>query len=97
MEADIEQSKSLIEIYFITSIEKDFYKERNLDFIYSKNKNQNLNELKHTELFCEEIQRDKILYLNKLNIISLELSENQTFNNNILFKIKDGSKIYIYD
>ena len=97
MEANIEQSKSLIEIYFITSIEKDFYKERNLDFIYSKNKNQNLNELKHTELFCEEIQRDKILYLNKLNIISFELSENQTFNNNILFKIKDGSKIYIYD
>ena len=94
----MEDNKSLIDIFFITSIDKSFYKERNIEFICSKNKNSNSIEFSHKEIFTEEIQKDKIIYSNKLNNVSFELSSNQPLNNNsIILKIKDGSKIYLYD
>ena len=86
-----------IQFYLITSIEKNFLNERHFEFIPSKN--QNLAEFKHTELFEEETLIDNKSYLNKINCISFELNKNKILkdNNNILLKIKDGTRIYLYD
>ena len=82
--------------YFITSIEKQFLNERHLEFIPSKN--QNISEFKQTELFEEEILFENKLYLNKINCISI-ITKNKILKdiNNILLKIKDGTRIYLYD
>ena len=85
--------------YFITIIEKDFYNERNMEFILQKMKNINISEFKYYDLLQEEIIIDNKSYLKKCNSISFELSEKSSLNigNFFLFKIKDGTKVYLYD
>ena len=88
----------LIKFFFISSIEKNFYKERTLEYIPSKNANKNITDFQYTEFFEEEIKLDNKLYLNKLNCISFQTSTTQILNNNIiLLKIKDGTKNYLYE
>ena len=84
--------------YFITIIEKDFYNERNMEYIPKKMKNINISEFKYIELFQEEIIMNNKSYLKKCNSISFESSDKLALNNNLfLFKIKDGTKVYLYD
>ena len=75
--------------YFITIIEKDFYNERNMEFILQKMKNINISEFKYSDIFQEEIIIDKKSYLKKCNSISFESSEKSSLNigNIFLFKI----------
>ena len=86
-----------IKYFFITSIDKNFYNDRNIDFIPLKNKN--LGDFKYSEFFQEEILSNNILYVNKINCISFEIASKEILkdNNSILLKIKDGTKNYLYD
>ena len=95
---NINNNNYFIKYFFITSIEKNFYIDRNIDFIPLKNKN--LEDFKYTEFYQEEIKSNNILYLNKINCISFEIPSKDLLkdnNNPILLKIKDGTRNYLYD
>ena len=102
MEINEEDNNNLLmKFYFITSIEKNFYEERHLEFINGNKKIQNINDFDYKVIFEEEIQEDNKLFINKLNSISLQMTalqkQDMLNNNNVFFKIKDGTKIYLYD
>ena len=89
------QSQQKLNLYFITSIEKEFWKTRNIEFTHQ---NKSIQDFKHTEIYSEEIQTNEKIYLNKLHFISFDFPENTSIKNNlILLKITNGSKIYLYD
>ena len=89
------QKGNELHLYFITSIEKGFYKTRNLEYIHQ---NKNIQKFKYAEIYSEEININEKSYINNLNCISLKLPEaGFTKNNLILLKINDGSKTYLYD
>ena len=96
-----DNDKLLMKFYFITSIEKAFYEERQIEFINGNKKSQNVNEFESKVIYEEEIQADNKSFINKLNSISLQMNTLQKgdmlSSNNIFFKIKDGTKIYLYD
>ena len=96
-----DNNQLLMRFYFITSIEKNFYEERHFEFINGNKKSQNINDFEYKVIFEEEIQADNKLFINKLNSISLQMTtlqkEDMLNNNNIFFKVKDGTKIYLYD
>ena len=94
---NINDNNYFIKYFFITSIEKNFYTDRNIEFIPLKNKN--LKDFKYAEFYQEEIKSNNILYLNKINCISFEIASKEILkdNNTILFKIKDGTRNYLYD
>ena len=98
---DEDNDKLLMKFYFITSIEKNFYEERHLEFINGNKKSQNINDFEYKVIFEEEFQADNKLFINKLNSISFQMNtlqkQDMLNNNNIFFKIKDGTKIYLYD
>ena len=89
------QKTEKLNLYFITSIEKEYYNSRNLDYI---NQSKTIESFKYKEIFSEEVQIKDKIYLNKLNSISFDLPEKCTFkSNSILLKINNGSKVYLYD
>ena len=91
---EIQKIKKL-NLYFITSIEKDFYKTRNIEYIPQS---QNIKEFQYSEIFSEETKINDKIYINKLNFISLELPDKFNLKNNfILLKVKNDSKFYFYD
>ena len=58
------QKNTKLNLYFITSIEKEFYKTRNLEYIYQSKTETNL---KYSEIYSEETQSKDKIYINKLN------------------------------
>ena len=95
---NINNKNFFIKYFFITSIDKNFYNKRNIDFIPLKNKN--IENFKYTEFCQEEKISNNILYLNKINCISFELASKEILNDNnniILLEIKDGVKNYLYN
>ena len=84
-----------LDLYFITSIEKDFYKDRNIEFTYQS---KMIKEFNYSEIYSEDKEIKEKIYTNKLNLISITLSEKGILKNNVvLLKIKNGSKFYFYD
>ena len=91
---DIQLQKK-INLYFITSIEKEFFNSRNIEFTHQ---NKSIQNFKCSEIYSEEIQMNDKTYLNKLNCISFDFTENISIKNNLLLlKLTNGSKIYLYD
>ena len=91
---DIQLQKK-INLYFITSIEKEFFNSINIEFTHGNKSIQNFNS---SEIYSEEIQMNDKTYLNKLNCISFDFTENISIKNNLLLlKLTNGSKIYLYD
>ena len=91
---EIQKIKKL-NLYFITSIEKDFYKTRNIEYI---SQSQNIKEFQYSEIYSEEIKISDKIYINKLNFISLEFPDKFNLKNNFtLLKVKNSSKSYFYD
>ena len=89
------QNIKKLNLYFITSIEKDFYKTRNIEYI---SQSQNIKEFQYSEIYSGETKINDKIYINKLNFISLEFPEKFNLKNNfILSKVKKGSKFYYYD
>ena len=76
-------------MYFITSIEKEFFNSRNIEFTHQ---NKSIQNFKCSEIYSEEIQMNDKTYLNKLNCISFDFTENisikkyydYSFNHDIL-------------
>ena len=62
---EIQKIKKL-NLYFITSIEKDFYKTKNIEYIPQ---NQNIKEFKYSEIYSKETKINDKIYINKLNFI----------------------------
>ena len=76
------QKTEKLNLYFITSIEKEYYNSRNLDYI---NQSKTIENFKYKEIFSEEVQIKDKVYLNKLNSISFDLPEKGTFKSNSIF------------
>ena len=91
---EIQEQKKL-NLYFITSIEKEFYKTRNIEYTHQ---NKSIQDFNYSQIYSEDIQINDKTYLNKLNCISFNFSENISIKNNlVLLKITNGSKVYLYD
>ena len=91
---EIQEQKKL-NLYFITSIEKEFYKTRNIEYTHQ---NKSIQDFNYSQIYSEDIQINDKIYLNKLNCISFNFSENISIKNNlVLLKITNGSKVYLYD
>ena len=89
------QKYTKIYLYFITSIDKEFYKLRNLEYIHQ---GKNIIEFKHSELYSEERQLNGKKYINKINLVFLHFSGLIKIKNNLLvLKIKNDSKYYFCD
>ena len=84
-----------LDLYFITSIEKEFYNGINIEYIPQS---QKIKEFKYSEIYSSENKINDKIYINKLNCISLELPEKLISKNNlILLKAKNNSKFSFYD